>query len=142
MALAAYLEDRGWAVQIATSTRGEIWRWSAGSPRLVVTDLGSHDVDGYELLRVLAALAPRPRLVVRVPSRVPARLERALGELGADVLLPYPCRLDDVVAVLAGLILEEPPAEERLDGFWSSGGRGFGWAQVPGADPGALLAPA
>ena len=99
--LAGHLESLGWTVRAAAGGRECLSRWSELKAEVIVTDLDGRDHDGLELAGALAALQPRPALVLWTGNPWATSLDPAtLGRIGVDAVVSRPARLEVVVAAL------------------------------------------
>jgi DNA-binding response OmpR family regulator len=106
VAVAWYLESRGWQVQHATNVRETLERWDAFDPQLVITDLDGSEMDGFDFLDSLTAFPVRPAVLACALPLASAWLENApLSALGIDAVLVRPCRLEAIERLLTSMLL-------------------------------------
>ncbi len=105
VAVAWYLEDRGWQVRHATNVRETLERWNEFDPQLVITDLEGSEMDGFDFLDSLTAFPVRPAVLACALPLALAWLEGApLAAVGIDAILVRPCRLDAIETLLTSML--------------------------------------
>jgi DNA-binding response OmpR family regulator len=109
-ALVRHLGERGWTALYVPSAREALFRWESIRPRCLVTGFDDGDVDGFEFLGAVAdrsavAPYPGPRVVVCARQVALARLAPTTQrQLGIDLVLDRPVRLDAIGEALDGLL--------------------------------------
>ena len=118
-AVQAYLEDSGFAVEVARNATEGWEKLQRNPPDLVVSDVMMPQVDGYEFL---ANMRSDPRFATMPVIFLTARgmtSDRIRGyEAGCDAYLPKPFDPDELVAIVNNVLgrrtsLTAAPAEEK-----------------------------
>jgi DNA-binding response OmpR family regulator len=108
-AVAAFLEDRQWIVERATSPRHVLHDWQARTAHLIFADLDGAEMDGFELLHSLAEMHPPPAVLLRVPRGASPEILEALTQFAEFSVIERPCRLEGVDTAL-GLLSSTGPS--------------------------------
>jgi DNA-binding response OmpR family regulator len=106
--LVEVLGQEGYAVATVSDRRAALGRVTEDAPRAVLLDLRFAEVDGADIVcfQTMSAHAP----VVLLSARPPAELAALAEAVGAAGWLRKPFDLDDVLRVVAALVVGAGPA--------------------------------
>jgi DNA-binding response OmpR family regulator len=103
------LEMSDYSVRTASNGAEALEEVKRERPAAVILDLMMPVMDGREFLRRCRSSQPCSRVPVVVMSAA-RDAEMAANELGAQAFLPKPFEMDDVLAVVDGLVEGERPS--------------------------------
>jgi DNA-binding NarL/FixJ family response regulator len=114
----AYLEDSGYAVQVAAGAKDAWEMLQRDPPELVITDLMMPQVDGYQFLK---QMRDDPRFVAMPVVFLTARgmkSDRISGyQAGCDAYLPKPFDPEELIAIVKNILKRRESTNSEAGGI-------------------------
>ncbi len=114
----AYLEDSGYAVQVAAGAKDAWEMLQRDPPELVITDVMMPQVDGYQFLK---QMRDDPRFVVMPVIFLTARgmkSDRISGyQAGCDAYLPKPFDPEELIAIVKNILQRRASTNSEAGGI-------------------------
>jgi DNA-binding NarL/FixJ family response regulator len=114
----AYLEDSGYAVQVAAGAKDAWEMLQRDPPELVITDLMMPQVDGYQFLK---QMRDDPRFVAMPVIFLTARgmkSDRISGyQAGCDAYLPKPFDPEELIAIVKNILQRRASTNSEAGGI-------------------------
>jgi DNA-binding NarL/FixJ family response regulator len=114
----AYLEDSGYAVQVAASAKDAWELLQRDPPELVITDVMMPQVDGYQFLK---QMRDDPRFVAMPVVFLTARgmkSDRISGyQAGCDAYLPKPFDPEELIAIVKNILQRRASTNNEAGGI-------------------------
>ena len=110
--LARLLENQGARVRVAASAAAALEVLGLFAPRLIISDIGMPDTDGYELLAQLRAILPDVPAIALTAYAAPADIERARAA-GFQRHVAKPVEASELIAASAELLGAIDNAQSR-----------------------------
>jgi DNA-binding NarL/FixJ family response regulator len=114
----AYLEDSGYAVQVAASAKDAWELLQRDPPELVITDVMMPQVDGYQFLK---QMRDDPRFVAMPVVFLTARgmkSDRISGyQAGCDAYLPKPFDPEELIAIVKNILQRRASTNSEAGGI-------------------------
>ena len=114
----AYLEDSGYAVQVAAGAKDAWEMLQRDPPELVITDLMMPQVDGYQFLK---QMRDDPRFVAMPVIFLTARgmkSDRISGyQAGCDAYLPKPFDPEELIAIVKNILKRRESTNSEAGGI-------------------------
>jgi len=112
-----YLEESGFAVQVASNAREGWDLLQQSTPDLVISDIMMPQVDGYQFLKQMREDPRFKRLPVIFLTAKGMTTDRIQGyQSGVDAYIPKPFDPDELVAIVENLLERRPVSQPVAEG--------------------------